>query len=738
MSAFFERFGEVIDVSKLCVRRAALLARFLKTEGASHYAELGECRRSADGKEALIVSLQAERPQDLVNDIRAEETIAIVFDENDVAPPCVFALREDFPNVPHLSLSPAGWPRNLCLYAEPWSEVKIRWTPSRFIRRVQLWLTRTAEGKLHGDDQPLEPLLGTGVGWLILPPELWSHGGKYKPVIRLCRAPNDYGEKLVLFPAPEELKDSRIKITHIALVVRGEPQLHGIIQNTPEDLAMLSAFCSNAGTDLIETLQSALKNWHLEKPAKDAHKAKLLLLLILPKRRVLDGPVETYEHRAFLTFNSIEEVGIALNVFERRSGLGLVILPPRPLDTNLASIKIGMLDCVSDLNSELAAASTGIEPNGSKIFAVGAGSLGSQIVLNLAKAGIRKWCIVDGDVLLPHNVSRHALGRSSVGQNKAAAVAEAVMDNLLDAEVAPIAKDFSIQGVNEAEKKGLSDSSLVCDFSASISVSRYLASQRDLPRCLVAFLAPNGRSLIVLCEDAERICRLDWLEMLQYRAILEQAGLRSLYEVNNGKVRYGISCRDVSVQMAQHRVARWAAISSNLILDVLVSPDPQVRLFTETSDLGIVAHTCGITPVVRKTIGEWSVVTDGTLRDKLKEFRAKRLPGETGGILIGAFDMERRICYLVDALPAPRDSIEQAMGFIRGTVGLRETVAEIEKVTAGQLTYAGEWHSHPDGSGTSPSDDDLQLHEWLAGNMELDGLPGVMLIIGERNWNVIA
>jgi hypothetical protein len=55
----------------------------------------------------------------------------------------------------------------------------------------------------------------------------------------------------------------------------------------------------------------------------------------------------------------------------------------------------------------------------------------------------------------------------------------------------------------------------------------------------------------------------------------------------------------------------------------------------------------------------------------------------------------------------------------------------MQELTLGMLQYVGEWHSHPDGCSTNPSNDDLKVFSWLTEHMIGDGLPAVMAIVGE-------
>jgi hypothetical protein len=93
--------------------------------------------------------------------------------------------------------------------------------------------------------------------------------------------------------------------------------------------------------------------------------------------------------------------------------------------------------------------------------------------------------------------------------------------------------------------------------------------------------------------------------------------------------------------------------------------------------------------------------------------------------------MERSILYLADALPSPPDSKEWPTLYIRGSKGLREAVDHVQEATHGMIEYVGEWHSHPRGARTAASQDDLQVFAWLTSLMEADGLPAVMMIVGD-------
>lgn len=59
---------------------------------------------------------------------------------------------------------------------------------------------------------------------------------------------------------------------------------------------------------------------------------------------------------------------------------------------------------------------------------IGCGSVGSHVALQLARAGISKFILIDGDILKLHNVCRHRLGFRDLGRYKTAALKDAVLN----------------------------------------------------------------------------------------------------------------------------------------------------------------------------------------------------------------------------------------------------------------------------------------------------------------------
>lgn len=713
------------------------------------FAHLVECRRGANF-DVVVAAVEVELVQHPVHDIRPVERLAFLFQEettaDGMAAPEVLALRDDFPlDVPHLNLRAWDRPASLCLYDVPFRDVRAQWTPARFIGLVRQWLALTARGELHADDQPLEPLLADGAGFIVLPSALLQtrslHEGASDEVPALCRLsfsgrPELRGKPVLvaqLVPSGAELPAETQP--WLAAAVRTRPRTHGVIHRAPQTLADLHALLSAEGDDLLGTLKQGLANWPHSRAVLDA---QFVLVVIVPKMRVESGDVESVEPWAFFSDKTVYEVGESLGVWTKDpEGRLAPLLPFLPNDSKGGvDVRVELAHAFVSLTRSDAASLNGRDaPDDREIVAIGGGALGSQVMLNAARSAFGRWTVIDDDVLLPHNLARHALPAHAVGFPKATAVA-ITANELTDGEHhRAVEYDVLRAGQNAktvAEVLGQAD--LITDLSASVTVARALA--RDIKasaRRVSVFISPSGDDLTLLAEDVGRTIPLDALEMQYYRAVARRPDLRTTLQAAQSRHRYGRSCRDISVQMPQSMVAMYAGLAVRALEHTVDSPDARLRVWRVDPEL-LAVHAIDV-PVAQTTTcvlpNAWTVVTDDFVLGRLAELRASALPNETGGVLVGAVDLVRRIVYVVDTVPSPNDSHEYPTSYVRGVAGLNQAVEEIESLTAGQLHYIGEWHSHPVGYPCLPSIDDRTLFAWMSEAMTDHGLPPLMLIVGD-------
>lgn len=508
------------------------------------FAGLLECRKATGdaAREVVIFDVEVERPQHLQNPIARRERLAIVFFSDEGAIPDVLALRADFPEVPHLNLRPYVAPKSLCLYDEDPYDIMLYWSPLHFMERIRQWLNLTSRGALHQDDQPLEPLLLSSAGTLVITDAtyntLLSEGNVSMNVYRLSA---EKEVPMMLFGSQAHHAQRDGKPPFVCMGFLCDATTHGIVRRQPENLADLARLLRDCGLDLIAQLRARLTTWCQQPKSVNQQSDSLPILLVaFPKKRTPDGEVEGVETWAFCSSIKMVDVGVALGVWGMTGNrIGLHLVPDDAKGGD--EIKISPLRVMRSFSRAAAAALSGShEPDTRRIFQVGVGALGSHLFMNLVRAGIGQWTVADNDRLLPHNLARHALDGVAVGHYKSdylSFVANQMIDG--DSVAKAIVADVLRPGDKVVEITAAEmESDTIIDCSASISVARHLAIDVDsAARRFSSFLAPSGQSSILLAEDTGRTVPLDLLEMQYYREIANNERLRSHFVVNGRPLR---------------------------------------------------------------------------------------------------------------------------------------------------------------------------------------------------------
>ena len=725
--------GDLIEPERLQIGAARDVR---DASGSCPWVELVEARvREAEGwrEEVLVIDVEPDLPQDLVYEIATVERLSVSFRDGDRDCPVVTALREDFPRVPHLNWTPAGELKNLCVYEDPWSEVRLRWTGAAFLRHLAQWLSRTAVGELHGADQALEPFLFESVNAVVFPEMVFDDAANAE-VLGAC-AVQEAAEWPFTLKLGEVGEGERAGLRRFyCAAVTAEPTAQEAMRDCPRNLKDLSSVLSDVGVNVWAELCARLRAWYsgtrTRRPREDDG---VVLLVRLPRLREEGGTVESVQHLAF-ELHPIQELAIASGQVGS-AGVGEEMLPLAlgEVDEELAAfIDVVPMRAIAALDRAAARGVSGLEASDEElgVVLVGAGALGSRIHENLARMGWGRWTLVDKDILLPHNVARHRLGEPAVGFSKVRGLAHV---SGLDTPHNAVDEAFlaDAQGVerNEGLLSAYRDADLILDASTSIAVARFLGTELDSEaRRASLFVNPAGRDAVMLMEDAERSVTLDALEAQYYRAVLCDGRLAGHISREPG-MRYGAGCRDVTARLAQDDLAIAGGLLSRQVRTV--GPEAMVVIWRTAPDGSVTRIGIPVEEVARHEHNGWGFVVDCGVLARAATHRRERLPNETGGVLIGYFDVPRKTVYVVDALSAPKDSVEHKTAFVRGYAGLREELDGIEVRSGGQVSYVGEWHSHASGVRVGMSQDDAVLLATIGEEMQMDGWPGVMMIVGE-------
>ncbi|WP_438479701.1 ThiF family adenylyltransferase [Oleiharenicola lentus] len=684
-------------------------------------------RKGAD--EIFVIEVDVDLPQRPLYKINKTERVEIRMPDDDSIPR-VYALRKTLPALPHTMAGESPYPRQLCLYERPWSEERTNWSPRSFVERVRRWFSGTADGTLHPDDQPLEPVLQHSPLNIVLP------AIPFAPGVR-CRL-----ERLFILARRREFLVARRErpeglaadVKPFPVVIVQAPTVHhGLMHRLPLTLGDLESLLAGMGGSLVQAIATQLEK--IRDEVKALPEQPLLLVLELPKTRQPGGPVETVEHRAFFVGKTLAEVFATETVQVKEGALYVPKTKELFMDpSRLKTVQILPLSVRWHLNPESAAAMNGHRSSSLKIVSIGAGALGSQVSNNLWRGGFGEWTIVDDDHYEAHNPARHLFSSEAVGLPKAAVLAKTMAAVFPDRpEPGHLVCNYLSAGTEAGKlSMALKSAELILDFSASVTVERRLAvDEQTNARRASVFLNQRGDESVLLIEDTERHQNLFWLEALYYRAVAYDPHLRGHFD-DAGAVahRYGNGCREISTVVPQDGVALHAAQLSHAIRKASAARQAAVVVYRWSRDTG--ATTVVSVPMASPyavTSAGWQILLHPEVVIRLAALRGENLPNETGGVLMGLVDRTHRSIAVVGLMPAPSDSMVWPTSFSRGSNGLSAEVARLGKRTLGNLTYLGEWHSHPEGCDSSPSAQDVIAVAMCAPNTRADALPTLMMIV---------
>ena len=411
-----------------------------------------------------------------------------------------------------------------------------------------------------------------------------------------------------------------------------------------------------------------------------------------------------------------EDLAIAIGTHQRignSSEIGRILTPTLARD-ELLKVPLGSMATVRDVVFDDLRELSGVEKLPfDNIVAVGAGALGSAVVDISAREGVRYLSILDKDVLLPHNIARHRLGNSFIGKPKAVALQKA-LNMLIDETTIRTAFDcdFLNQSALTPEVvQVLNEADLVFDFSASVAVARAISSDDRDARSASVFFNPDASDVVILIEDKSRQKRLSHLEADYYRHILSVPELRDHLQTEDAHLaRYGNGCRDVSAKISAAEVNKLASIGWESLRSNLLNENACGKIIRSDSEGNAKCYHLEVKSHKEQIIFEsWSLGISEDVLKQLAFLRAKDLPNETGGVLLGMVDYAEKFVMIVAVTPAPENSVKQPFYFERGTSGLTENLEAVDTITAGQVRYVGEWHSHPPGVAARPSNTDEKI-----------------------------
>ena len=682
--------------------------------------------RSHDDTDSLCDELELDfevvgLPQYRLIPVRNIEPITIYISNEETLP--IVTVRDDFPIVPHLNVHEDNVRKSLCYSDLGYHEIRHKLNGRFLLTCIENWFRKTSMNQLHRPDQPLEPFFPYVNNVIVWNGQLGKpYFDKYivedREFGKLMYQSSD-GNYFAVFSLPVP------------------PDFSNLIHNMPQTL--LELLCSFKNYDTIITwltdLLSIVRfpkiyNKYFRQERNSLLACKVLINIAIPKQRTDKSPIETFDLRSFVIDKSLKDIltdyGLSLN--------GSKLEPSKHTGGNGANIAITpFIVHLAQSKLKCRCANLVDEADGEKHFSlVGVGAIGSHILNNCLRSGYGKWTIIDHDYFWPHNIARHVLTSNDIGYSKVTSLEKVASHIQYDSDLVAIASD--VFGKDNSVIVAFGQSDIILDASASIAVERHLALdvQSDARR-ISCFLNPKGTATIMLLESVDRSARLDLLEMQYYRELLKNEKYSDHMSLPETMV-YSGTCRSISSRISQDNISLSAALCCKAIKLHTSNTNGEIIIWTHATDT-VEKESFMADKWITHEQGGWKIELSLSLLGEMRTDREKALPNETGGVLIGAYDIARKRIYVVYQVRAPEDSISSPTSFIRGCANLPERLKYIHETTLDNLTYIGEWHSHPSVN-TQRSTDDVKLHKAIVGYNRENCLPGCMMILGTDNFSI--
>lgn len=663
-----------------------------------------------NGKGDAIIKMRMthlEIPDEPIYEICDEEEIAIICHSEDINIPEVYALRKDFPTeLPHSNAKPFTRPVSLCVSDVAFADIRPQFNAHDFLNSIRRWFSLNSINKLHEANRPLEVFFGFQEVCCILNERL---GGN--PYIK-------YSPKTKHSSTLEFVEKS--KATHYLIGIPTEKIHANNFVRIPQTMGDLKDVQSTDEFSLTDSLLAVLTksvagkatlplviSIYITQTSKDDKKTSQELFLI--KTNCL--PKDIVHKKKILTKDAFEKWFYEL------------------------SVEVVLLEFMTSLGEN--AINNGIKEWFKKVGVVGTGTLGSAVIDHFVRQGCsEEICLVDCDILLPHNLSRHTLTTDKVMTSKVRAIKDSY-HGILFQKIDTIEGNFLTLSRNDRERL-FKDTELVMDFSTSIAVERKLANEEHTLRRCTSFLNPKGDDVVLLIEDKDRNYRLDLLEMDYYRNLIVDERFAHHLE-QSGTVRTNtFSCRAESMILNYENVRVLSAIISKQIRKYYTLGQACLSIWHFDSEKGTMSSLpMTITNWYHELLGDIQVYFSDAVEKEIQTMTSTSPNKETGGCLFGSYDRDHNSIYVYYMVPAPEDSIHSPVSFVRGFKGLTAEYERITKLTYHQVRYLGEWHSHPNMPNT-PSETDKKQFKELWEEQQSQDLPFVQMIYGNNGLFVAA
>ncbi len=655
----------------------------------------------------------------------------------------VRALRKNFPVTIHQNHVLGDEPRSLCLYIEPWNSVERSWTPELFLRRIFWWLRATADGTIHGDEQPIEQLFFSSSVNVILPVNHFDSEDNKNKKLSFTSIDNTATktETLIGKYNTDDVKVDAPSCLSVSVLLGAVE--NGPIEDYPHTLGQLQDLLLQRGSDIVSPLKASLDTLMTADGIEFQEKRKEFVLLLLGIPRARSGTIEKIDVQGFIVDIGIGHLGESLSLFfkdleqnrwYRWNKLGGDLSEDIESWKSLSLYPVNV-KCYPNREDIRRYSGLEAEDNNPVGIIAGVGALGGLLATIWNRECWGEWYYVDNDIIQAHNIVRHVSSHHGMGHPKSIVVDFIASDiHPTNEEKDPHSFVASVVSDEVKIKSVIENANIIVDATTTLDVPRVISRKDNFPRTVSVFITPSGMASVMLLEDNGRKIRCNSLEAQYYRAILQSDWGREHLSGHIGRHWVGAGCRELSLVMSDELVHLHAATLSRQIRKASRHPEARIRVWDYQDDLGrITPHEIPVFTSLSARLQNWEIIWDDGFLSDARNLRSKELPNETGGILFGIIDPKDKTITLVKACSAPQNSTSTTSSFTRGAYESNTVLDECHDRTAGVVSYVGEWHSHPPNCGALPSQDDIGQLNFLTYSLQTEGMPALMMIVSDSS-----
>ena len=650
----------------------------------------------------------------------------------------VRALRKDFPVTIHQNHVLEGEPRSLCIYIETWESVERSWTPELFLKRIFWWLRSTAEGSIHGEDQPIEHLFFSSLVNVILPKNHFQSEDNIKKKLFFTGIEHEVKTTTLIgsYTDKENKPDTPLCVC-VSLLLSSIENVP--TEEYPHTLGQLHNFLERRGSGIVNPLKASIASLVTEDGIEVQKKNKEFVLLFIGIPRTRDGNIEKIETHGFVIDCEICALGELLSVLvkdpEQNKWYRDLLAPPGNEDWKYLSIQPVNVKCYPTEKEIRQYSGLNPDDEGPIGIIAGVGALGGLLAQIWKRECWGEWTYVDNDIVQAHNIARHISSRNAIGYPKSMVVDSIVKDVHQKSEEKTT--HFFVANIVSDEpmlKNVIEEANILIDATTTLHVPRIISRDKSFPRTASVFITPSAMASVMLLEDEDRSVRCNSLEAQYYRAILISDWGAGHLSGHIGRYWVGAGCREVTLAISDELVHLHAATLSRQIRKSTCQPKARICIWEYHDETGgMTPHELTVFPTQSTHVNDWEIIWDNGFIEEAKNYRSEELPNETGGVLFGIIDQKDATITLVKACAAPENSESTPSSFSRGAYESSDILNDLHERTAGVVAYVGEWHSHPPDCGSLPSQDDVGQLNFLTSSLQIEGMPALMMIIAESS-----